>query len=130
MGTAERRNQIMKILCRRRHETISNLALEFGVSERTIRRDIEILSLSEPIYTQTGRYGGGVYIVEGYSIGQLYVSDTESSVLHKLYELAKNRKKCVITDEELNLLKYIVETYTKPSIEKGKNYEKQRKIII
>ena len=59
MGTAERRNEIMRILCRRRHESISNLADEFGVSTRTILRDIEVLSIKEPIYTQCGRYGGG-----------------------------------------------------------------------
>lgn len=39
MGTAERRTEIMRVLCRRRHETISNLADEFGVSTRTILRD-------------------------------------------------------------------------------------------
>ena len=60
MGTAERRRQMMLLLCRRRHETMRNLASEFGVSERTIRRDVEALSCTEPIYTQPGRYGGGV----------------------------------------------------------------------
>ena len=69
-GTAERRSEIMKLLCRRRSETIRNLAFEFEVSERTIRRDIEILSLNEPIYTQVGRYGGGVYVEEGYAFSQ------------------------------------------------------------
>ena len=62
METTERRIAIMRILCRRRHETISNLAQEFGVSARTILRDIEMLSLSEPIYTQCGRYGR-VYVM-------------------------------------------------------------------
>lgn len=66
MGTAERRHAILRVLCRRRHETLANLAAEFGVSERTIRRDIEILSLTEPLYTQPGRYGGGVYVTDGY----------------------------------------------------------------
>lgn len=60
MGTAERRNEIMRVLCRKRHETVLNLAKEFGVSERTILRDVVALSLTEPIYTQCGRYGGGV----------------------------------------------------------------------
>ena len=64
MGTAERRYEIMKILCRRRYETIRNLASEFGVSMRTVQRDIESLSRTEPIYTQFGKYGGGVYVVE------------------------------------------------------------------
>ena len=43
MGTAERRTEIMRTLCRRRHETISDLADEFGVSTRTISRDTEVL---------------------------------------------------------------------------------------
>lgn len=83
METAERRNEIMNILCRRRHEIIRNLAFEFGVSERTIRRDIEILSLTEPIYTQTGRYGGGVYVVESYAVNRMYMSESESVILQK-----------------------------------------------
>lgn len=37
--------------------------MEFEVSERTISRDIEELSLTKPIYTKSGRYGGGVYIL-------------------------------------------------------------------
>lgn len=65
MESAERRNKIIKTLCQRGHETVANLAYEFSVSERTIRRDIETLSESEPIYTQNGRYGGGIYVVKG-----------------------------------------------------------------
>ncbi len=56
MGTAERRTEIMRILCRRRHETISNLAETFGVSRRTIQRDVEILSITQPLYTQSGSH--------------------------------------------------------------------------
>jgi predicted DNA-binding transcriptional regulator YafY len=55
MGTAERRYKIMKTMCRRRYETIRNLASEFGVSMRTIQRDIEVLSETEPIYTKFGK---------------------------------------------------------------------------
>ena len=73
MGTAERRTEIMRVLCRRRHETISNLADEFGVSTRTILRDIEVLSVMEPIYTQCGRYGG-VYVTDDYSMSRMYMS--------------------------------------------------------
>ena len=61
MGTAERRYEIMKVLCRRRYATIRDLASEFGVSMRTVQRDIEALSRSEPIYTRFGKYGGGVF---------------------------------------------------------------------
>lgn len=54
MGPNERRLEIIKILCSRRQETMSNLAHEFEVSIRTIKRDIDTLSLSYPIVTILG----------------------------------------------------------------------------
>ena len=119
METTERRNRIMKILCRRRHETVNNLASEIGVSPRTIRRDIEALSIYEPIYTQTGRYYGGIYLMEGYKTDNLYVKENEALVLLKLFELAQNHKKCDLSDAELKVLRSIVLNYIRPqSIEK------------
>lgn len=91
VGTAERRYQIMRILSKRRSETILNLAEEFGVSKRTILRDIEVLSLSEPIYTKCGRYGGGVYVLDDYAMNNMYMTDTELSVLHKVASFAENK---------------------------------------
>ena len=119
MGTAERRNAIMKILCRRRFETMPKLAEEFGVSVRTIRRDIEVLSLTEPIYTQSGRYEGGVYVMDGYNIDRAYMTAEESEVLLKVISLADSFKLLGITEKELGVLKSIVRTYTKPTYEKG-----------
>ena len=120
MGAAERRNAILRALCRRRHETISNLAFEFGVSERTIRRDIEILSLTEPIYTQTGRYAGGIYIVDNYNMDQMYMEEDELSVLKKVLGFAEYRQKCILTDKEISIFRGIVKNYSKPQTrEKG-----------
>ena len=51
MTAVERRVALLKLICRRRFETVSNLAAEFGVSERTIRRDINVLMQTESIYT-------------------------------------------------------------------------------
>lgn len=113
MGTAERRTEIMRVLCRRRHETISNLAEEFGVSSRTILRDIEVLSVTEPIYTQCGRYGGGVYVIEGYSISGIYMNEKELSLLHKLSTFADKKAVCELSIEENKLLKSIISQYTK-----------------
>ena len=115
MGTAERRNEIIKILCRRRHETIENLALELAVSKRTIRRDIEALSLSYPIYTQTGKYNGGVYIMEGFFLERMYMSDIELEVLKKLYIFADNNPS-ILNQNEKNILCSIISTYSKPKI--------------
>lgn len=114
MGTAERRNAILKFLCRHRHETVQNLASEFGVSERTIRRDIEVLSYTEPIYTQPGRYGGGVYVVDGYSIDRMYMTTEELSVIQKLIDAAEKQTVCIISAHELQVIKKVIVIYTKP----------------
>ena len=54
-SAVERRQSILELMCERRHETIDNLAFEFGVDRRTIRRDIEVLSISYPLYTFIAR---------------------------------------------------------------------------
>lgn len=117
MGTAERRHEIMKILCRRRYETMHNLASEFGVSVRTIQRDIEVLSLTEPLYTKCGKYGGGVYIVDGYSMNRMYMTNEEINVLQKLY-ITSGRNLGLLTDEEKSLLGYIISQYSGPKNKK------------
>lgn len=116
MGTAERRTEIMRILCRRRYEKISKLAEEFGVSTRTILRDVEVLSATEPIYTRCGRYSGGVYVTDEYSMIRMYMTEKELSVLHKLSKLADQKAICELSIEENKLLKSIISQYTKQKI--------------
>lgn len=119
MSAAERRKEIMKILFRRRRETIHNLAIELGVSERTIRRDINNLSLYEPIYTQTGRYEGGVYIMENYTLTHLYMTVEETTALKKLLLHAKECTYCKITLSEIIFLEQIIKKYSLPEHKKG-----------
>lgn len=59
MTPSERRSEILRLLCKRRHETAINLATEFGVSERTIRNDLVILSCYYPIQVTRGRWWRG-----------------------------------------------------------------------
>ena len=120
MGTAERRYEIMRILCRRRYETIRNLASEFGVSMRTVQRDIESLSRTEPIYTQFGKYGGGVYVVKGYSMDRMYMKNSELDVLQKLY-IAADKYEDLLTTDEQNLLKSLISQYSKPNTKTRKD---------
>lgn len=114
VGASERRAEIMRILCRRRHETVSRLAEEFGVSTRTIQRDIVTLSLSEPIYTLCGRYEGGVYVTEGYVKDRMYMTESEIAVLRKLASFAESRSECLLAPEEFSELAGIISLYTKP----------------
>ena len=46
MYAVERREKLIRTLVLRGHATVSELAMEFEVSERTILRDIEKLSIS------------------------------------------------------------------------------------
>lgn len=82
----ERRRAILEVLCKRRQETIDNLAQEFGVSRRTIRYDIEELSCAYPIESVKGRYGGGVRVADGYYIGRKYLKPSQQELLKRLSE--------------------------------------------
>ena len=84
MGPNERRKAIIEVLCKRRHDTMKNLAFEFGVSDRTIRNDITILSLSYPLITTRGRYGGGVSVINNFSLNQKYLKPEQQKLLQKL----------------------------------------------
>ncbi len=50
MSSMERRMEILEVLCRRRSDTVENLANEFGVSKRTIKYDIASLGSDAGIY--------------------------------------------------------------------------------
>lgn len=113
MGTSERRSAILKALCRRRYETISNLATEFNVSERTIRRDIDVLSSTEPIYTQPGR-AGGVYVVDGYRMDRMYMSEAEMGVLCKIRDAQHSQRASFLLPGEYEILEQIIQAYAKP----------------
>ena len=101
----ERRQEILEVLCERRHETVENLATEFSVGERTIRRDIEYMSLSYPIYTTQGK-GGGIYVDKDYRLGKKYLTDKQSEMLE---ELAKG-----LTGEKLAIMQSILKTFKEP----------------
>ena len=92
MRTTERRNAIIELLCERRYEKIENLAFEFSVNESTIRRDIQELSLSYPLYTKTG-INGGVYVEEGYYFGKQYLKAEEKAFLEMLGTRLKSEEK-------------------------------------
>ena len=82
----ERRQKILEILCVRRQETMENLAQDFNVTIRTIRNDIEELTLAHPIETVRGRYGGGVRVADGYYLGRKYLKPNQQELLKRLSE--------------------------------------------
>lgn len=69
------------ILLNKGTATAKELADRFGVSARTIYRDIDILSSAGvPVFTNKGN-GGGISLLEGYSLNKTLVSEHESESL-------------------------------------------------
>lgn len=83
MTASERRNAILEVLCLRRFETVENLAFEFGVTGRTIRNDILMLSIEYPIYTTQGN-GGGIHVDEKYRLGKSFLKEEQQELLQRL----------------------------------------------
>ena len=100
MGTAERRIEMMKLLCKKRHMTMPDLAQELNVSIRTIKRDIDELTFMIPIYIRTGRYDGGVYVAEDYAMGRMYMTSEETDLLKKVKFIVSDK----LSDKENNIL--------------------------
>ena len=84
MDAGERRRAIWSVLCQRRHDTIQNLAAQFNVCPRTIRYDVEALSLSHPLETVRGRYGGGVKLPDWYHPTRATLCPEQVALLRKL----------------------------------------------
>ena len=111
MGTAERRLEILKYLCKYRHATMPQLAEIFGVSVRTIQRDIlEIeVTFHAPLDVRCGKYDGGVYVIGNYNFDRAYMHKDELRLLAKVQEIVKGR----LSHKENALLSQIIQAYTK-----------------
>ena len=81
-----------------------NLATEFNVNERTIRRDIEIISLSYPLKTVQGN-GGGIYVEDWFRLGKTYLSDKQAALLEELAS--------TLDGEKLKTLQSIIKQFFK-----------------
>ena len=111
MGTAERRLEILKHLCKHRRATMPQLAEMFGVSIRTIQRDIlEIeATFHVPLDVRCGKYDGGVFVIGDYSFDRAYMYDEELALLSKMQSIVKDQ----LSEQENALLSQIIKTYTK-----------------
>lgn len=77
-------NRLMEItilLLNRKTVTAGELAERFGVSTRTIYRDVEVLSSAGvPVYMSKGN-GGGISLLEDYALNKAMLSNQESESL-------------------------------------------------
>lgn len=73
--------EITTILLNKGHITAQELAGRFEVSTRTIYRDIDLLSSAGvPVYMNRG-HGGGIYLLEDYTLSKALISDREREIL-------------------------------------------------
>ncbi|MCI8611712.1 MAG: YafY family transcriptional regulator [Clostridiales bacterium] len=81
--------QIIYILLKKGTVTAEELARYFEVSQRTIYRDIDILSVAGvPVYTKKGK-GGGISLLQDFVLDKSLLSDAEQNdILSALYGFA------------------------------------------
>ncbi|WP_378954742.1 helix-turn-helix transcriptional regulator [Pelosinus sp. sgz500959] len=73
--------EITTILLNKGTVTAQELANRFGVSTRTIYRDVDVLSSAGvPVYMNKGN-GGGIHLLENYAIDRTLISEQESENL-------------------------------------------------
>ena len=82
--------EIIYILLEKENVTAKELAEHFGVSVRTIYRDIDVLSRSNiPIYTNQGK-GGGINLLDNFVLDKSLISeDEQNQILFALQSLEK-----------------------------------------
>lgn len=102
----ERRLEILFALMRNKKCSMQELAFNYSVSDRTIRRDILFLSRYAPICTKTG-IDGGAFLVGGYRKElSLYLSEPEEELLVNLM--------CSVNVTEKHLIANIINKYAMP----------------
>lgn len=85
----ERLIQIVFLLLSHDHITAQQLAEELGVSTRTIYRDANILSIAGiPITSQKG-YGGGLFLLHGFSLDKSYFTQAEQRNIIQALQILK-----------------------------------------
>lgn len=111
MGTAERRLEILKYLCKARKATMPQLAEMFGVSIRTIQRDIYEIEATfhVPLQIKCGKYEGGIYVIGNYSFDRTYMCEEELTLLNKVQSLVKDK----LNDSENAVFSQIIKNYSK-----------------
>ena len=81
--------EIIYILLNKKSATAKDLAEHFGVSTRTIYRDVDNLSLAGiPVYTEKGK-GGGIFLLPDFVLNKSILSeDEQNEILTALHGLS------------------------------------------
>ena len=111
MGTAERRLEMLKYICRKRNTTLKELAERFGVSVRTVQRDIYEIEITFRVPLEVRRgHDGGISMLGDYLPTRTYMQKEENELLRKLANVAKD----LLSPSEKMLLESIIQKYSHP----------------
>lgn len=109
--TNERREELIRILMMNKKCTMEYLANSLNVSVRTIKRDVDFLSLTKPIQIDTGR-AGGVYITNRKAINLPIMKGEEISLLQKIISDTERTGVCELDEGNLEILKQMITLYS------------------
>ena len=98
---------------------IKELSTSLEVSERTVMRDIDLLSTSRPIFSLPGK-GGGVFLIDTYALYPPALLESEASLLQKIISEAEISSSCSLTPAEIETLRDILAFYSAKRNMKGK----------
>lgn len=90
------------------------LADRFGVSIRTIKRDIDELGYIIPLQTKSGRYNGGVYVMKDYRWDMIYMNVTDIELLKRIKGVGQKGGKLILNKDEIKRLEGIIAKYSIP----------------
>ena len=97
MNANERRAEIMRILTARRSETTPRLAMELGVSIRTVLRDVVALTADYPLETQQGN-GGCVKVADWYHPHRNILSGEQQRILSQMMAFGNEQQAKVLRE--------------------------------
>lgn len=103
---------IIYILLNQKQTTAKELAERFGVSSRTIYRDVDTLSLSGiPVYTEKGK-GGGIGLLPDFVLNKSLLNDREQNEILSALQGLSNIK----TDETEQVLQKLYAVFNKTAV--------------
>ena len=105
VGANERRQTIWHTFCRCRHITIAYLAAEYKTSHTTIRKDVDVLSLSYPIVTLRG-HGGGIKLSDWYEPVNMQLTPAQMDLLLRISK--------TLTGSDAHIMRSIISQFSGP----------------
>ena len=103
MNPTERRAEIYAALCWRRFDSFGNLAIEFHVSQRTIQRDVILLTLSHPLETVRGCHGG-VKLADWFHPRDSWLNPEQIGLLRRIEPYLSGRDRIILNSIFLQFL--------------------------